>query len=56
MPRKDDNGNPWVDVDYENKCKCDNQQPKLVNYSMMWHDGDVICRNCGGYIRMYDAG
>lgn len=28
----------------------------LLNYDMMWHDGDIHCGRCGAYVRMYDAG
>ena len=28
----------------------------LENYDPMWHDGDINCKQCGTYIRMYDAG
>lgn len=28
----------------------------IENYSAMWHDGDIVCPNCNGYMRMYDAG
>lgn len=31
-------------------------EPTLVNYDPIWHDGDVICRHCGGWIRSFDAG
>jgi hypothetical protein len=56
MTDKDDNGNPMVEVDYKNKCSCDNQIPKMVNYSMMWHEADIICASCGRFIRYWDAG
>ena len=29
---------------------------ELRNYSMMWHDGDIHCANCGKFIRTFDAG
>lgn len=28
----------------------------VVDYDPMWHDGKVVCSNCGGFIRSYDAG
>jgi predicted SprT family Zn-dependent metalloprotease len=45
-----------IDVDYDRRCECNNQKPIVVNHNLMWHDGDVICQNCEGYIRGYDAG
>jgi ribosomal protein L37AE/L43A len=40
--------------------KCPHCKKPLVtrvdNYSAMWHDGDVVCDKCGGFIRSYDAG
>jgi hypothetical protein len=55
--RKDDNGQPWVEnIDYKDKCSCDDQQPRQVNYEMMWHEADIICANCGKFIRFWDAG
>ncbi len=40
------------------KCKCSKkkQEAKMINYSLMWHDGDIVCDNCKCYIRSYDAG
>lgn len=29
---------------------------RVDNYDLMWHDGDVVCSNCGQYLRGYDAG
>ena len=45
-----------VPVDYKVKCVCDDRKPLLVNHDMLWHDGDVICENCRGFIRFWDAG
>jgi hypothetical protein len=28
---------------------------RIVNHSLMWHDGDIICV-CGRYVREFDAG
>ena len=42
-----------------NNCpKCDSlpSEHEVREYDMMWHDGDVYCRKCGSYVRMYDAG
>jgi hypothetical protein len=54
----DDNGQPFVKVDRKRKCACskEDQQHKMVNYSMMWHDADIICARCNGFIRDWDAG
>lgn len=46
---------PAVQTDCPN-CGAPPSQHQLRNYSMMWHDGDIYCRNCGAYVRMYDAG
>jgi hypothetical protein len=37
-------------------CEIEPLVTKVINYNMMWHDGDVVCETCNGYIRMYDAG
>jgi hypothetical protein len=29
---------------------------RVENHSLMWHDGDVVCAVCGGFIRRFDAG
>ena len=29
---------------------------RVIDYDMMWHDGKVVCAECGHYIRMFDAG
>lgn len=34
----------------------ENEVGVLENYDPMWHDGDINCKQCGTYIRMYDAG
>jgi uncharacterized protein (TIGR02996 family) len=41
------------------RCRCpscggDNHEVR--NHSLMWHDGDVFCMDCGAYVWMYDAG
>lgn len=39
-----------------NTCSvCGSRDLHVENYSMMWHDGDVVCHN-GHLVRMYDAG
>jgi len=35
---------------------CGSDHTSVKNYNMMWHDGDITCDDCGGYVRMYDAG
>jgi len=46
---------------WKDPCQCeDNQKQLLVNYDMMWHDGDIIHDpnndGCGKWIRNWDAG
>lgn len=42
---------------YRGHCpECYSTKMKLENYTMSQQDGDVICAQCGTYIRMYDAG
>lgn len=43
---------------FEKKCKCKSkkQKPVVINHSLSWHDGDVVCDNCKCFIRDYDAG
>lgn len=48
----DDNGIRKVDL----KCKCNSPRKGFYNYSMMWHEADIICENCDGFIRFWDAG
>jgi hypothetical protein len=40
-----------VKVDYDRKCQWDDI---MVNYDMMWHEADIICANCDGFIRDWD--
>lgn len=35
---------------------CASSNTSVHNYNAMWHDGDVMCDDCGTYVRMYDAG
>lgn len=34
------------------------EKTEVVNHSLMWHDGDVICAkaDCCRYVREWDAG
>lgn len=36
------------------RCACG--KTEIRNYDAMWHDGQVHCKDCGTYIREYDAG
>lgn len=36
--------------------KCKHEKKEVRNHNIMWHDGDVHCKACGGFIRYYDAG
>lgn len=38
------------------KCKCRIPEPIVINYSLMWRDGDVVCQKCKNYIKNFDAG
>lgn len=37
-------------------CDSPPENHEIRNYSMMWHEGDIHCKLCGTYVRMYDAG
>jgi hypothetical protein len=40
-----------------NKQKiCEHKNQTVTNYNPMWKDGDVICKDCGKFIRTWDAG
>lgn len=42
---------------HDNACpECGGTDTRMENYSMMWHDADVVCQACDTYIRMWDAG
>lgn len=36
-----------------NKCS---EKRIVINYSPIWHDGEVVCSKCGQFIRFFDAG
>jgi Zn finger protein HypA/HybF involved in hydrogenase expression len=38
------------------KCGSHPDRHEIRNYSMMWHDGDIHCVDCGTFVRDYDAG
>ncbi len=44
---------PWTDCPH---CGADKSQQEVRNHSLMWHDGDVYCTACGGFVRYFDAG
>lgn len=37
-------------------CGAHPSKQTIENYDMMWHDGDIYCSECGGFVRFYDAG
>jgi len=44
-------------IDDRNMCKvCGGDNLELRNYDMMWHDGDIYCKDCNIRVRGYDAG
>lgn len=50
---EDENG---VTYDKEKQKTCKHKNQTVINHSLMWHDGDVVCVDCGKYIRAFDAG
>lgn len=38
------------------KCDSPPSEHEVHNHSAVWHDGDVYCKRCGSYVRMFDAG
>ena len=42
----------------EKQCECHplERVPVVINHSLMWHDGDVVCERCRCFIRSFDAG
>lgn len=44
-------------IDYTDKCKCENRSGTfMANHSLMWHDGDIMCNDCGKFVRFFGAG
>lgn len=40
-----------------NSCpECKGTNTEVLNYDMMWHEGDIVCTKCRCYVRGYDAG
>lgn len=38
------------------KCQeCGSNNTYIKNYDMMWYDGKLHCRDCGTFIRDWDA-
>lgn len=55
--KKDDYDHMWRKTGHRFKCpRCGGDRKHVINYSMMWHDGDVICSDCRLWIRSFDAG
>lgn len=38
------------------KCSSPPSKHVLRNYDPIWRDGDIYCKECGEYVRGYDAG
>ena len=38
------------------ECDAPPSKHEVRNHSLIWHDGDVHCTECGAYVRKYDAG
>ncbi len=47
-----------VEVDTDKKCTCSLETRKtvIVNYDVMWHEGQIICQICNGFVGFFDAG
>lgn len=46
-----------VKINYEDKCQCTSRSgTEMFNYSMMWHEADICCADCGKFVRFWDAG
>lgn len=42
---------------HRNSCpQCGSENTKVENYDAMWHDGDLVCQDCGTFVRGWDAG
>lgn len=42
---------------HDNTCpECGGTDTRMENYSMMWHEADIVCNGCDTYVRMWDAG
>lgn len=37
-------------------CGAPPSEHEVRNHDLAAHDGDVHCKRCGAYVRMYDAG
>lgn len=47
---------PWGAHVHCPKCDSPPNHHEVRNYDEMWRDGDVHCKDCGTYVRGYDAG
>jgi uncharacterized Zn finger protein (UPF0148 family) len=36
--------------------ECGSVEFKMLDYSLIWHDGNIHCAQCGKFIRRFDAG
>ena len=45
-----------VTFDLEKQEICAHHNTIVFNYDAIWHDGDIVCTDCGKYVRSYDAG
>lgn len=42
---------------HNNTCsECGASDNRMENYSMMWHEGDIVCNKCDTWVRGFDAG
>lgn len=40
-----------------NTCpECQSQRTSVHNHDSMWGDGDVVCDDCGTFVRFFDSG
>lgn len=39
-----------------NEKPCSHTNEKLTDYHAAFHDGRVVCADCGKFIRFYDGG
>lgn len=45
-----------ITYDKKRQETCQHKNQVLENYDPIWHDGDIVCADCGKHIRSYDAG
>jgi hypothetical protein len=58
LPENPERSEPFHAINTYKKCPVDQTHEgyEVRNYDEMWRDGDIHCKQCGAYIRMYDAG